>query len=319
MTNPPCFVRDLRKGERRIYQQIVVSEAGEFDRRSGLLDLTERDFRPVLQGPTWSLLALLRVLHRTPVRFLAAERDGKLIGTTLLLFQHGWSYVAAVGVLPSERGKGVGAELVRTAQRWSLERGRRRMALDVDSTNATAIALYRRHGWVFRKRWVWSKGEASGPPRGATKLERSSELREATKEEVATARSVQARATTLPLRGRWMLPVELALSAQGWSRDELVAGQGPRGLLARIWTRPDSPNAYVLVVPMAEGSSSTAPEATLATLVRGALERSRDHGASRTFLITEEGQALSPGLQAELSLSMIARTETWTRDLASTS
>ncbi len=52
-------------------------------------------------------------------------------------------------VAPFARGRGVGDALVRAVIDWAVERKLRRVALDVVTTNETAIALYRRHGFRF--------------------------------------------------------------------------------------------------------------------------------------------------------------------------
>lgn len=54
-------------------------------------------------------------IGRAGMVHLVAERDGRAVGTALLRLVEGTGYVSAVGVLPGERRRGVGAALVLSA------------------------------------------------------------------------------------------------------------------------------------------------------------------------------------------------------------
>lgn len=58
------------------------------------------------------------------------------------------SLLVAMYVAPSARGRGVGERLVRTVLDEAARCGRQRVQLEVTSSNAPAIALYRRMGFV---------------------------------------------------------------------------------------------------------------------------------------------------------------------------
>jgi ribosomal protein S18 acetylase RimI-like enzyme len=73
---------------------------------------------------------------------------GDLVGIVLIA-RRGWaSRIAAIAVAPPWRGRGVGQTLLRDAIHDARQRGDRRMLLEVIATNARAIALYERHGFV---------------------------------------------------------------------------------------------------------------------------------------------------------------------------
>jgi ribosomal protein S18 acetylase RimI-like enzyme len=84
-------------------------------------------------------------------RALAAEMNGALIGlawakedgddaTIVSLFQ--------MWVAPEARGQGVAGALLDEALRWATERGAQAMQLGVTCTNAEALRLYERAGFV---------------------------------------------------------------------------------------------------------------------------------------------------------------------------
>jgi ribosomal protein S18 acetylase RimI-like enzyme len=60
------------------------------------------------------------------------------------------SHVAQVGtfVLPSWRGRGVGASLFEATRRFAVSEGYRKAVITVRGSNATALAFYRRLGFV---------------------------------------------------------------------------------------------------------------------------------------------------------------------------
>jgi ribosomal protein S18 acetylase RimI-like enzyme len=60
------------------------------------------------------------------------------------------------------RGRGVGSALLTTAIQWARERGLHKLSLDVFAHNASAIALYRKFGFVEEGRRVKHYRRASG-------------------------------------------------------------------------------------------------------------------------------------------------------------
>lgn len=80
-------------------------------------------------------------------RAYLAERDGRPIGRLSALIEDEGVYLRSFGVLPEERGRGVGRALLAAtiAQLWN--EGWREFALDVVTNNSNALSLYRSVGF----------------------------------------------------------------------------------------------------------------------------------------------------------------------------
>ncbi len=79
--------------------------------------------------------------------FLASRGDLD-IGTCSITDEEGGTFLYGLGILPAERGKGYGEALLADVIRRQLTAGRRRILLEVDSTNAGALRLYRKCGFL---------------------------------------------------------------------------------------------------------------------------------------------------------------------------
>jgi mycothiol synthase len=79
--------------------------------------------------------------------------------------EEGRGWVDEVGVLPSHRGRGIGAALLRRSFATFARRGLRRVLLNVDSENPTgATALYERVGMRAVKQWdLWERSPGGHP------------------------------------------------------------------------------------------------------------------------------------------------------------
>ena len=87
-------------------------------------------------------------LARTVDGSAVAEAGGRIVGMIRVEpSRHGFG---DLGMLVDEswRGRGVGSALVREAIDWSRSRGLHKLCLEVFPTNAAAIALYRKCGFV---------------------------------------------------------------------------------------------------------------------------------------------------------------------------
>lgn len=81
-----------------------------------------------------------------------AEEDGQLAGFAIVE----WSqqvgglaaYIQTIEVLPQQRGRGAGAELMRRLEGSANAEGAAEIWLHVDETNMAAIRLYCAHGYV---------------------------------------------------------------------------------------------------------------------------------------------------------------------------
>jgi RimJ/RimL family protein N-acetyltransferase len=98
----------------------------------------------------------------TKGRFIVAESDGQIVGHALLeplvnLAATAHVFVLTIVVHPGYTGQGIGTALLGDLLRWAAADARvKRVELRVRSTNAAAIALYRKLGFVeegrFRER-----------------------------------------------------------------------------------------------------------------------------------------------------------------------
>lgn len=80
------------------------------------------------------------------VAFLAL-RDGRPVGRLSALREEGGIYLRSFGVLPDERGRGVGRALLAATIAEFWREGARHFALDVVTDNSNALALYRSVGF----------------------------------------------------------------------------------------------------------------------------------------------------------------------------
>ena len=109
-------------------------------------------------------LALLLSDPRAAV--LVAERDGKVVGmvTAQLVVstaEGGWSaLVEDMIVDASERGSGIGAQLLAGIEGWAAGRGATRLQLLADRENAGALRFYAREGWSPTQLVCWRRAGA---------------------------------------------------------------------------------------------------------------------------------------------------------------
>jgi len=97
---------------------------------------------------------------------LVAESDGEVVGNVLVSVDRGVAteHLGVLSITISEdwRDVGIGTELIAAAQRWSGERGLRKISLGVFPDNERAIAVYERAGFVREglRRMQYRSGEA---------------------------------------------------------------------------------------------------------------------------------------------------------------
>ena len=96
----------------------------------------------------WSRRSLESELQNETSRFLVAVEDGKVIGYTGMsaVIDEGYLFNAAVD--SHYRKKGVGSALVRELVTWCQKHDFAFLTLEVRESNAPAIALYSRFGFV---------------------------------------------------------------------------------------------------------------------------------------------------------------------------
>lgn len=99
-------------------------------------------------------LVLARTEHDLPdpnQRFYVARLAGVPVASLKVYpFEQDAAGIYAFGVLPEYRGRGIGRQTLTEVCRQLQAEGRTRIALEVETTNATAHALYRACGFVER-------------------------------------------------------------------------------------------------------------------------------------------------------------------------
>lgn len=78
---------------------------------------------------------------------VVAVVDGAPVGLVRGVLDSGSAWLHSLWVHPSQRGRGLGDQLVAVAEEWAQSRAGD-IRLEVVPTNAPAIALYRRHGYI---------------------------------------------------------------------------------------------------------------------------------------------------------------------------
>jgi ribosomal protein S18 acetylase RimI-like enzyme len=94
----------------------------------------------------------LQYLHRSPSAVArVAERDGRVVGQSIALVRHhrngATGRLYSLAVRGDCRGQGIGRDLLADAIAALVARGVKRIYLEVERSNAGAIALYERVGF----------------------------------------------------------------------------------------------------------------------------------------------------------------------------
>jgi ribosomal protein S18 acetylase RimI-like enzyme len=303
-------VRDVRRSERESYLALGVDNAGQMDRDLGLVDNARRDMRYVFSPGTWFLLRILRLFGKAPVRFLVAEADGKLVGTTITALGGPWAYVAAVGVSPSHRQQGIAKALVSRAEEIGRAARKPWLVLDVDSDNAPALKLYSGLGLSSGLRTGWWRL----PMVPSTTTENSGEkaaVRPATKGDKSSARSCSETSLPLPLPPRNVHPLELICQSPGTTSQDWATGpEASLTYFVRAYFSEPGASSFILCVP---GRNPSTAEA------RAAISAARDYlihvGAKDIFAPVREPDPITTLALEDLRSTRMVTTETWWKPL----
>ena len=91
--------------------------------------------------------------------FASVREEGKTLAVGVVAFGHGWASVHGMRTVREQRGAGLARRVLAGLALAALDRGVRRVFLQVEEGNAPARALYRRAGFELAWRYVyWSKG-----------------------------------------------------------------------------------------------------------------------------------------------------------------
>jgi len=154
------LIRDFRKSDLDdLLRLLPVSNAEEF-KVTGFDPDHTRDMINRLYG--WGgrfLLGLLRLFGKQPMKFLVAEADGKLVGTTIVDDRGKAGSISVVMVHPDYRRRGIATRLMTGALDFVRRRRKFRAVLGVMSTNTAAKDLYVKLGFKTFEHAVYFVGE----------------------------------------------------------------------------------------------------------------------------------------------------------------
>lgn len=92
-------------------------------------------------------MSLARLIEHDPRAVIVAESTGRIVGTVVAAWD-GWrGSVYRLAVLPDNRGRGLGRELLRMAERRLSEAGATRSQAIVVSSDRRATSFWRSSGW----------------------------------------------------------------------------------------------------------------------------------------------------------------------------
>lgn len=92
-----------------------------------------------------------KVLGSGPSRAYAEIRlDGVLAARGRAAVEGDTAVISGIGTLPEHRRRGLGGEVMEALAAWAARVGARRLALQVETENEAALALYRRQGFAER-------------------------------------------------------------------------------------------------------------------------------------------------------------------------
>jgi len=164
------MIRDLRRSDAAGLFDLMRLGFPDEERLAGTTpEALERIVRRVLRWDTRLVLGFLRLFGQTIFRYLVVDVDGRMVATTLLTFPERAGFVSNVMVHPEFRRRGYAQALLERARQLAANQRRRYMALEVNQTNAPAIALYERIGYRrLGPGAVTVNREASTPISGGT-------------------------------------------------------------------------------------------------------------------------------------------------------
>jgi len=88
---------------------------------------------------------------------LVGERDGRLVATVMVGHDGHRGVVYYLGVLPDERGRGYGRDMMAHAEAWLRERGVAKLNLMLRAENEATCAFYESLGYVREPRVVMAR------------------------------------------------------------------------------------------------------------------------------------------------------------------
>ncbi len=307
------IVREVRRRERDRYIELIAAQASDEDRSLHLLDSSVREIRGAFGWVPFALLRLFAILHRSPVHLLVAEEGGKLVGTTVAIFRPPGTYVAAVGVDPGYRRRGIATQLLARAELLSRERRIPFLVLDVYSSNSTARRLYAREGWTEgpHVRWWRLAGPVSSgspePPGPSWAVPHITPF-----PELAGIRSHLADSLPFDFPPSCLHPSEVVAAGPRWIREDLAVGPGGTPIAAtRIIQNRGNPIRFLF-----PAAREAPPPGVLARLVREAHGFGRSGNPGESLVLVLSSQSFWEKELESLGAVLVTESETWWKRVA---
>lgn len=98
-------------------------------------------------GIAYSRRDLRNYLRFPGAHCLVAEAGNQIAGFILTAHSGSWGYIITIDVLEAHRRRGVGAMMLREAERALSANGVRQVALETATNSASAIAFWKKHGY----------------------------------------------------------------------------------------------------------------------------------------------------------------------------
>jgi|GEM_PF-47396 len=102
----------------------------------------------VTSSTPWSLGLFLAESRRTERVYLVAKSGAKVVGYAGLLLVLGEGHITTVAVDPEVQGGRIGTRLMLVLLRRAVDEGAEAITLEVRASNAAALAMYRRFGFI---------------------------------------------------------------------------------------------------------------------------------------------------------------------------
>lgn len=127
----------------------LIRQAVSADFRA-LLEIDRSSFEP---GVAYDSAELSYFTRRPGAATLVAEVDNKIVAFVLLELHRrkGLAVVVTLDVLVPHRRIGIGSQLLAAAEEMLRNNEIGRLELQVDVTNASALAFYERHGFAIER------------------------------------------------------------------------------------------------------------------------------------------------------------------------
>lgn len=101
-----------------------------------------------LSGDAWSKALLLSAVDSEHEYCIVCDIDGEISGFAILSISVDTADVEGVAVAPDYRRRGIADNLLGMLMTYGMSKGVREFALEVRESNAPAIALYKKNGFV---------------------------------------------------------------------------------------------------------------------------------------------------------------------------